>query len=667
MVVDALPPTAPQGELIVVTGRALPDPASEQAYRVEILGREMLRDSPAHGLDQVLKQVPGLQYFRRSGADSAHPTSQGVTLRALGGNASSRAILVLDGVPQADPFGGWVNWPAYDPAGLEEVRVIRGGGSVRYGQGALAGAIDMRSLSDKGISGALEAGGRSSLSGRLNSGLGVGDGLVTINARGSRSSGFVPVTKGTRGPVDQRAPWREASLRTRWIAPLAGEVEVQAGALAFVEERERGVPFTANRTRGADASVRLVGTGQWQWSLLGYAQWRNMRSSFARVDNDRSTASRVALQDVPSRGLGASAEIRPPLGPVDLRFGFDTRWVDGQSREFATYVDGEPTRRRLAGGSSTTQGFFAEASFSTGELQLSGGARIDHWRISAGELVERPILAGPPTLEEHYQPRNGWEPMARLGATLGLSRRAKLRVAAYRGWRLPTLNELFRPFRAGADATAANALLDPEMLSGAEAGFDYQAGNFDLAVTAFANRLSDAIANITLGQGPGIFPGVGFVAGSFRQRQNVDAVEVVGLEASAAVRSGPWSARLGASLNRSRVEADGAAAAIDGLRPAQTPAFAASASLGWEDRGRGFTLVVHHWGAQYEDDLNRQRLDPATTVDAFARWPLSNRFELVARGVNLLDERVIAGIDDDGAIERAGPRSLWLGIRLRAD
>lgn len=64
----------------------------------------------------MLKDVPGLQLFRRSDARSGHPTSQGVTFRALGGNASSRALLILDGVPQGDPFGGWVNWPAYDPA-----------------------------------------------------------------------------------------------------------------------------------------------------------------------------------------------------------------------------------------------------------------------------------------------------------------------------------------------------------------------------------------------------------------------------------------------------------------------------------------------------------------------------------------------------------------------
>ena len=116
---DALPAPPPA---IIITGTALPEPKAERVYAIERIGRAQIEQSPSHELDQLLKDVPGVQLFRRSDARSGHPTSQGVTLRALGGNASSRALLVLDGVPQTDPFGGWVNWPAYDPLDLREIR-----------------------------------------------------------------------------------------------------------------------------------------------------------------------------------------------------------------------------------------------------------------------------------------------------------------------------------------------------------------------------------------------------------------------------------------------------------------------------------------------------------------------------------------------------------------
>src|SRR3546814_5473743 len=56
-------------------------------------------------IENRLRDEAGIVQFRRSDGRSAHPTSQGVTLRGLGGNASSRALVTLDGVPQADPFG----------------------------------------------------------------------------------------------------------------------------------------------------------------------------------------------------------------------------------------------------------------------------------------------------------------------------------------------------------------------------------------------------------------------------------------------------------------------------------------------------------------------------------------------------------------------------------
>lgn len=660
------PPDPPAAEEVVVTGRALPDPIAEEVYEADRVGRQGLANSPTHQLDEILKAVPGVQLFRRSDSTSGHPTSQGVTLRSLGGNASSRALLVLDGVPQADPFGGWVNWPAYDPASLAQVRVVRGGGSVSSGPGALAGVIEMSSISEARTNGSIEVGTRESIAGRAFFGTEVGRSLLAANVQASRSAGFIPVTEGTRGPADRRAPYREGSVRARWVAPLARDVEVQAGVLAFTDVRERGLAFTGNRTRGVDTSIRIVSERAVQWSATAYAQWRNFRSSFASVNDDRSEAVRVALQDsVPSSSVGGSFEIRPRVGAsAELRVGADARAMTGESRELYAFVAGDPTRRRAAGGDSSTQGIFAEGSWTLGQLRLSGGARIDHWTISDGELFEQLIGTGEVTRNDSFEDRDGWLPTARAGAVLGIGGGFSLRSAAYLGWRLPTLNELFRPFRAGADATAANALLDPERLAGAEAGVRYGRGAVELSVTAFANRISDSIANVTLAHGPGLFPGVGFVAGNYRQRLNVDAVKVHGIEASAEARRGDFSLIAGASYSDAEVQAGGVASALDGLRPAQTAKLALSGEVAWRNGGRAASLLVRHVGPQFEDDLNLVKLPSATTVDLFAAWPLGDRLQLVARAENLFNETVVAGIDEDAAVERATPRTLWIGLRL---
>ncbi|MBV9529364.1 TonB-dependent receptor [Sphingomonas sp.] len=657
----------PAPAAIIVTGHALPEAKADRAYAVERLTRQQIEQSPTHELDQLLKDVPGVQLFRRSDAHSGHPTSQGVTLRALGGNASSRALLVLDGVPQTDPFGGWVNWPAYDPLDLGQIRVVRGGGSVANGPGALAGTIEMTSRDDGGTSGELDAGSRDSLEGRGRLALDAGSGLIALSARVERGDGFIPVTATTRGPADKRAPYRNWDLRGRWSTPLSPAVNLQASLDGFHDWRTRGVDYTENRTNGADASLRLVGEGAWRWSALGYWQARDLMSSFASVSPGRVTASRVSLQDdVPARGMGASIELRPPMPRgIELRFGSDARRTDGESRELYSYIDGDPTRRRKAGGDTMTVGGFVEATADVGPLTLTGGARVDHWEVSHGHLREWLLATGEVTRDDHDPTRQGWLPTARGGALIALGGGFNLRSAAYLGWRMPTLNELFRPFRAGADATAANPDLDPERLAGAEAGAEFVHGAIRLSATGFVNRLKDAIANVTLGQGPGIFPGVGFVNGAYSERQNIGAVDVRGLEASASWTSGPWSLLAGVSLTHARVRDHGAAARLDGLRPAQTPRFAATLSGGWQQDGRSFDVTVRRLGAQFDDDLNTHLLRAATTLDASAAWPLSRRVQFIVRGENLTDMLVEAGINADESIERATPRTLWLGVRLR--
>jgi outer membrane receptor protein involved in Fe transport len=665
-VTDALPPAPPQAA-IVVTGTALPEANSERAFAIERIDRKRIESSPSHELDQLLKEVPGLQLFRRSDARSGHPTSQGITLRALGGNASSRALLVLDGVPQSDPFGGWINWPAYDPLALSQIRVVRGGGSVANGPGALAGTIELTSQTETGVSGDLAAGSRESFGGSASAGFTAAGGILRLAARAERGDGFAPVTDETRGPADERAPYRQWSSRGRWIMPIGQGTELQASISRFRDWRTRGTDFTENRTNGADASLRLVGRGAWQWSALGYWQWRNLKSSFASVSPGRAIATRVALQDsVPSHGLGASLELRPPMPEgVELRVGADARRTNSESREFSNYVAGEPTRRRRAGGETWTSGAFAEASAAIGRLTLSGGARLDHWRISGGHLFEQTIATGGILRDEHHPSRTGWLPTTRVGLAAPLGS-LSLRSVAYLGWRMPTLNELFRPFRAGLDATAANPGLDPERLAGAEAGVDYAHGPFRMSLTGFVNRLADSIANVTLGEGPGLFEQVGFVpaGGAFRQRQNIDAVKVRGVETSAEWARGPWSLRAGASWTHARVDADGPAAPLAGLRPAQTPKFAATLAAGWDRDGRAVHLVLRRVGAQYEDDLNSRSLDAATTFDAFAAWPLARRLQTVGRAENLFNKTVEATINGDGSVERATPRALWLGLRL---
>ena len=66
--------------------------------------------NPALTTDDLLRQVPGFSLFRRSSSRVSNPTTQGVSLRGLGASGPSRAMVLEDGIPMVDPFGGWVYW-----------------------------------------------------------------------------------------------------------------------------------------------------------------------------------------------------------------------------------------------------------------------------------------------------------------------------------------------------------------------------------------------------------------------------------------------------------------------------------------------------------------------------------------------------------------------------
>jgi outer membrane receptor protein involved in Fe transport len=199
-----------------------------------------------------------------------------------------------------------------------------------------------------------------------------------------------------------------------------------------------------------------------------------------------------------------------------------------------------------------------------------------------------------------------------------------------------------------------------------EAGFDWQPlPTARLSVTGYANELQGAIANVTLGRGPGTFPQVGFVAagGAFRQRLNLDAVTVKGIEADASVQIGGWQASASLAWADPRVKASGLAAGLDGLRPAASPQISASATLGWTSERLGGSLTVRHFGAQFDDDQNLRRIAAATTLDASARLALWRGLSVEVRAENIGDAQVVSGVSADGLIDRAQPRTLWLGLR----
>ncbi len=646
----ALPAAAQENSTIVVLGGVLPLPPATPAYGSVTIDRDRLTDSPSGRIETILADVAGFQQFRRSDSRSANPSAQGATVRALGGNASSRTLVLLDGIPVADPFFGYIPFNALVPERLSRIRITRGGGVGAFGAGAVAGTIELTSatraelplLAASAFYGSRDA---RELAASFSPDLGAG--FVSISGRWDRGDGFWTTPTSQRVSASVPARYESWSTSVRAAVPLRTDLELQANATVFRDDRTLRFAGADSRSEGMDASIRLIGRGAWKVDALAYVQARDFGNVVISATNFRKTLDQ---RKTPSTGIGGKIELRPPVGEAHvLRIGADTRYATGDMYEdpYST-VTGLATAHRHAGGDQTTTGFFIEDDWTLGRLILTGGARADRWSIRNG-FNDSTSPAGALT-HIGYADRNGWRVSFRAGALLRLSEAASVRAAAYTGFRLPTLNELYRGFVVFPITTQANAALKPETLKGVEAGFDVKpVAGVTLSASAFLIHVEKAIANVTLNA-------------TTRRRQNVDAIVAKGIELNASARRGDVSLSASYAYTDSKVTAPGQA--FDGLRPAQTPAHAASATLAWAPaRGPWLSATLRYVGKQYEDDLQTDALPGALTLDGTARLPLGYGVSLAGRVENLFDKAVMTR-NAGGSIDLGTPRTFWLGVRF---
>lgn len=648
---DAPEDDAP-AEDIIVTGRGLDPALSSGIYAGTTLEREALVAAPSGRLEDALRSVEGFQQFRRSDSRASNPSAQGVTLRALGGNATSRALVLLDGVPIADPFFGYIPFSAIPPETLGAVRVTRGGGSGPFGAGALAGTIELESAGPDTIAGLLASAAINSRAETEASAVltqRLGSGFATASGRWDRGQGFFTTPPAERVPATARAGFDSWSLALRAAAPITPDIEVQARIAAFRDARVLRFEGANSTSAGQEASIRIVGRGAIPFDVIAYVQARDFSNVVISATRFTPTLDQRAT---PSTGIGGKFELRPPLlEGHDIRIGADWRRASGEADEDAINpVTGRITERRRAGGRTDNFGFFLEDDWQIGPLLLNGGLRADRSSITDG-FTRAVSAAGVPSGSLDAPDRADWSVSWRAGARVYASRRLDLRAAAYTGLRLATLNELYRPFVVVPVTTQANADLASERLRGFEVGLDWQpVPAVVLSLTAFDNRVKNAIANVTIGP-------------NLRRRANLPAIRARGIEASLAAKLGAFTLDSALAWTDAKVRGEGPSAELDGLRPAQTPRLAATMTLGWEPApGWRVAGTLRHTSAQFEDDRETDRLPPATTLDAFLSAPLTGKLALIVRGENLTGETVVTR-NQGGSIDLGTPRTGWIGLR----
>ncbi|MFL6286695.1 MAG: TonB-dependent receptor [Pyrinomonadaceae bacterium] len=656
------PPTL--SERVTVTASRTETRLGETAASVSVLSSEELESTAALTPDDALRQVPGFQLFRRTGSRAANPTAQGVSLRGVGASGASRAVVLYDGVPLNDPFGGWVYWTRVPRESIERVEVLRGGASSLYGSAALGGVVQFvpRKPTVKELRLELSYGTQSTPDASVYAAAHKGPWGLSVAAQDFATDGYVLVDERERGPVDTRAASRGATGELYVERQFVHGLRLSARASSYGESRRNGTPLQFNRTHIRQLSVG----GEWEptdaregvFTLRAYASTQTLDQSFTAVSVDRRSETLTRLQRVPAEGSGISLQWSGSLGRrQSLVAGIESDEVRGASDEIV-YVAARASSLVGAGGRARTSSLFARDLITvTPRLILAPTARVDLWRNFGARQTTRSLAGAGASSVISFADRDESAFSPQLSALFKVNERVSLTSTFARAFRAPTLNELYRAFRVGNVLTLADENLRAERLTSGEAGVIYEPRpGASLRAEAFWMDVTRAIANVTLSATPALIT---------RQRRNLGRTRSQGFEAEGEVRAGGrWTLSAGYLFADARVASFPSDTSLEGLRVPQVARQQLTFQARYTNSSRlNFGVQARASGAQFDDDQNLLRLRGYFSLDALASRRLARGVEAFAAAENITGQRYEVGRTP--VLTLGPPLFVRVGLRLR--
>jgi outer membrane receptor protein involved in Fe transport len=663
-------------EPVVVSAGRVEQALQDVPANVTVLTRDDIERSAARTVDDLLRQIPGFSLFRRSSSLVANPTTQGVSLRGIGPSGVSRTLVLLDGVPLNDPFGGWVYWSKVPLESIERIEVVRGGGSAVYGNYALGGVINIltRRPEATSVQGKIDGGTRDTVDANLATDFVKGSLGLSLQGNVFSTGGYPIIQENQRGAVDIDADSRHRTFIGRLEYAPSTHASLYLRGSYFNEDRGNGTPLQENATEAgyiAAGGAFQSGDGS-DWQVSVYSQLQTFTSTFSRIANDRNSEALTLDQEVPSTGVGGSLQWTKQVFSRHLvTAGIDARWIDGESDEaIFNFAGTAVTTRREARGQQRFVGMFAQDIFSPlPRLQITGALRFDYWQNAEASRTDRSVATGQLT-KTPFADRSDTAVSPKFALLYHATDSLSLRASAYQAFRAPTLNELYRQFRVGNAVTLANADLGPERLTGGELGLDYALGEKWFAkFTGFWNELKDPISNVTL-SGP--FPADCPAGTVCRQRQNLGRTRSRGFEAELHYRpTRVWDFFASYLYNESEVLKFPADPSLEGKRVPQVPKHTYTLGAQYlNPRLVNVALQGRFLGDQVEDDRNANELDSFFVVDLSLWRPIPLPYvaasEVFVAVENLFDITYAVGKDPaTGVVSVGAPLLLHGGIRWR--
>ncbi|HKU67321.1 MAG TPA: TonB-dependent receptor [Candidatus Baltobacteraceae bacterium] len=604
-----------------------------------LLDGAAIASSSSYTADALLRALPG---FDRTRSNSLF-TNYGQLRVSFAGAGNDRGLVLADGIPAQDGFGGQVDWAAYPASDVQRAELLLGAGSALYGAGAVGGVLDVQTYAPP--SQPLLPTGRFSVSAANNafseqwmkasaSVVPRVNAAVALQQQRMQYVALPPSSQSSNSGISQ-ADARMSALRLRYAMNARDTLEFgQRGAW---DDQNQGRPNYTFSRRFNQTELRYTHSAA-QSTVQGSVYSRN---TFVVNVADQFPANPGVLryvQYVPTNESGASVRWITGGGPSTLELLADARHVGGESTQFA----GGSVLQNAGSGLQSLGGFAAQETWQVPRFELVAGARFDTVRSYGEQLLGvskgvQTVRVPPDRTDEAISPR--------IAVRYDLTRGISLRASAGSGLRAPFLNELVRGFFIGSVAFQPNPALIPERSHTTSTGLDFLGGRSHLSLDAFDTAVNDAIMFRTIDP-------------THQLRSNVARTHTDAYMLSFTQSLGACS-RLSAWMTTQNARVEAGPAQIVGKRLQYVPEQSASIDYAGRVGAVGAGVSVSYVGQTFADDLNTQPLGTAVLVGARARIPLADGASIDVRADNLTNARYLSSID------RVGPPALVaVGVTL---
>ena len=608
------------GTVRVATGsleslHQLPVPAS-------VLDKQAIDSLPALTADQLLGNLPG---FDRNRSNSMF-TNYGQLRVSFAGLGNDRGLVLADGIPAQDGFGGQVDWAQFPGPMLERAELLRGPGSALYGGGAIGGVLSLQTFGPPSVL--------------------TGPAQGTVSFSGGTHA-FTQNYVQTSAPLGGKLSGSFAALSQQ----LQYDDLAPGYQTAHDNEAQSQSNMASMRLRyspNAQTYIEYGYLGAWDYQQEGrpnYDFWRDMLQNALHIAHTTPQSALTASYYVRNAFVTNRADMYPS-DPGTLLYtqyvpthesGVLVNWIVGGERSTfallgnAKFVGGISDQYNghgiftvSGGGIQDSYGLAAQETFRGNRYEVVGGLREDAIDlVSAATQKGAAVTTIAPRVDRAVSPR--------VAARYDITKKLAFRASAGGDFRAPYLNELVRGYQIGAIQYLPNSALVPERSSSLVGGFDWNNADSEVSADFTHAYVNDAIDFRT-------------ISPTVQMRSNFSHTQTDGTTVVYVRRLGPCSRlTLWGTQQYSRILV-GTAGEVGKQLP-YVPKASASAEYDTPVGAVQTGVSVNYSGMTWADDLNLEPLGSAVTAGLHAIFPLQAGARLTLNAQNITDARYLSSID----------------------